>query len=113
MRRQIWLLGGGLGILGCRYLQGGRAWNVLRYFALTWTALWGAQVLMTLGVGVVVASTARSEADRASGLSMVVLMSVIYGVLWVFPTVGAHLLGLVLRKPTTVEHGPGPTARAT
>ena len=93
--------------------SGGRAWNGLRYFALAWTILWGAQVLGTLGVGVVVAGTARSEADRASGLSMVVLLAVIYGVIWFFPAVGALLLGLALRKPAIVERGPGPAAPAT
>ena len=93
--------------------SGGRAWNGLRYFALSWTVLWGAQLLAALGVGAVVAGTARSEADRASGLGMVVLLAVIYGVIWFFPALGALLLGLVLRKPAVVEHGPDPTALAT
>jgi hypothetical protein len=92
---------------------GGRAWNVLRHFALAWTILWVAQMLLTLGVGAVVAGTARSEADRVSGLGMVVLMTGIYAVLWFFPTVASLLLGLALRKPAVVERGPGPTALAT
>ena len=89
---------------------GGRGWNVLRYFVLVWTILWGAQMLVTLGVGAVVAGTARSEADRASGLGMVVLMAFIYGALWFFPALGALLLGLALRKRAAVEHGPTPRA---
>jgi hypothetical protein len=85
--------------------SGGRAWKMLRYFALAWTILWGAQTLVTLGVGAVVAGTARSQADRASGLGMMRLMASIHGVLWFFPALGALLLGLALRKPAVVEHG--------
>jgi Na+/proline symporter len=79
---------------------------VLRHFALVWTLLWGAHLLVTAGVGVVLTRAAETESDRSSGLSMVVLLAVIYGVVWLVPAVGALLLGLVLRKSSVVERRP-------
>jgi len=93
--------------------RGGRAWNLLRHLALAWTLLWGAHLVVTVGVGAVVASTGQTKADRDSGLSMVMLIAVIYAVVWLFPTLGALLLGLFLRRPDDVEYGPDPTALPT
>jgi hypothetical protein len=85
---------------------GGRAWNVLRYFALTWTGLWGAQLLLTLGAGALGAGTARSGEERASALGFAILFAIISVVAWLVPATVALLIGLALRRPATVEHGP-------
>jgi hypothetical protein len=74
---------------------GGRAWNVLRYFTLVWTILWGVKLVVVLG------------------LRLAPLLAVIYVGIWIVPALGALLLGLALRKQAIVEHGAVPAARAT
>jgi hypothetical protein len=91
---------------------GGRAWNVLRSFVLTWTGLWGAQLLVTLGVGALGAGTARSDEERASALGFAILFAIISVVAWLVPTAAAMLIGLAVRRPATVEHGPAPKVLA-
>jgi hypothetical protein len=93
--------------------RGGRAWNLLRYFALAWTLLWGAHLAVTVGVGAVVAGTSESKSDRDAGLSMVVLLGGMYLVIWLVPALGALLLGALLRRSDQIERGPDPTSPVT
>jgi hypothetical protein len=90
--------------------RGGRAWMLLRSFALTWTLLWGSHLVVTVGVGTVVAGTSQTRAERDSGLSMIVLVGAIFGVIWLLPALGALLLGLLLRRPEALESGPDDVA---
>jgi hypothetical protein len=86
--------------------RGGRAWNILRLFALAWSILWGGHFLLALGLAVVTGVTSRSAADRASGVGLVLLLAAIYVVVWLFPALGALGLGWLLRKPEVTERGP-------
>jgi hypothetical protein len=93
--------------------RGGRASNLLRHFALAWSILWGAHLAVTAGIGIVVATSEQDRSGRDSGLSMVVLISLIFAVIWLIPALGALLLGWLLRRPDAVEHGPRSTALTT
>lgn len=92
--------------------DGGRAWNVLRNIAISWTIVMAAFAVM----GIVEASGAgdefQTEAEQIGfGIGMMVAMFII-GAAWFFPMVGAVVLGFFLRT-ASVELGPtGPLADA-
>ena len=85
--------------------EGGRAWNILKNFALTWTVLTLAIAVVGLqGIGDMPAATSDAETvgrgvGTALGLGAIAM-------LWFFPMVGAVLLGFFLRKTSVVERGP-------
>jgi hypothetical protein len=86
--------------------EGGRTWNVLKNFAILWTIV---MVIVTIAVMMNVADVTRglnTEAERAgAGLGTLIGVAVL-GVIWFFPTVGAAVLGFLLKKTTVVEIGP-------
>ena len=93
--------------------DGGRAWNVLRNFALTWTVVMAIAAISGL-MSVASTSTAlSSDAERiGAGIGATLGLGLI-GAFWFFPMVGAVVLGFILKK-NVVEEGPtGPLASAT
>lgn len=98
--------------IACRPLRagetrdGGRAWNVLRAFAITWTIF----MLIAAFVGLLAAarSAARAEGDAAQvGAGLGVLMGMgLLGATWFFPMVGTVVFGLILKKASENEVGP-------
>lgn len=94
--------------------EGGRAWNVLKNFAILWTIV---MVIVTIAALMNVADVTRSlnsEAERVgAGLGTLIGIAVL-GAMWFFPTMGAALLGFLLKKSTVVETGPtGPLVGQT
>jgi hypothetical protein len=90
--------------------KGGRGWNVLRNFALAWTAMMAvAGVAGFLSVAMATASL-NSEGERIGAAIGVIAGIGFMGALWFFPVVAAVLLGFML-KENVVEEGPtGPLA---
>lgn len=86
--------------------EGGRAWNVLKNFALTWTLF---MLVITpiafVGAGAEVASEAASDAEAAGAALGMGLGLVFAGGLWFFVMLGAVIVGFFLRK-SDVEEGP-------
>jgi hypothetical protein len=85
---------------------GGKPWNILKDFALTWTVLLLAVevgLAIELGAGL---SAQASEADKAGYGFAAVLGLGLVAMYWFFPTVGALALGFLLRRPSVVERGP-------
>jgi hypothetical protein len=94
--------------------EGGTAWNVLKNFAILWTIV---MVIVTIAVLMNVADVTKglnTEAERAgAGLGTLIGMAVL-GAIWFFPTIGAAVLGFLLKKSTVVETGPtGPLVGQT
>lgn len=86
--------------------EGGTSWNVLKNFAILWTiAMVFATFRAILALGSF-ATTVRSDAEKAgAGLGMFLGLGMLASV-WFFPTAGAALLGVFLRKNSIVERGP-------
>jgi Type VI secretion system VasI, EvfG, VC_A0118 len=86
--------------------EGGTAWNVLKNFAILWTALMamaGFGAMMHIGQTV---SSLDSDAARAgAGLGMLLGMGFL-AVVWFLPTCGTAVLGFLLKKNSIVETGP-------
>lgn len=85
--------------------EGGTAWNVLKYFALSWTvlmAILAVQGLVALG----------KQPTDTSGLAAVgaVLGLGVVGAIWFFPVLGALVLGLLLKR-SQPEVGPAEQGR--
>lgn len=84
--------------------EGGRAWNILKNFALYWT--------ITCGVGLVFGLAAAGGIEspdeyHAAGVAIGTGLSVLFiGMLWFFVTLSALILGLFLKKSSFVEKGP-------
>src|SRR5438093_787024 len=77
--------------------EGGRAWNILKNFAMAWT------VVMAL-LALLIWIATRSGGQSALGdLGPVFVVAI--GMLWFFPMLGAIVLGYFLRKPNLVERG--------
>jgi hypothetical protein len=94
--------------------EGGKAWNVLKNFAILWTIV---MVIVTIAALMNVADVTRglnSEAERVgAGLGTLIAIALL-GAIWFFPTMGAALLGFLLKKSTVVETGPtGPLVGQT
>lgn len=86
--------------------EGGKAWNVLKNFAILWT------IVMLIGSVAALMAMAKgttgltSDAARAgAGIGMLLGIGIL-GAAWFFPTMGAALLGFLLKKNTIVENGP-------
>jgi hypothetical protein len=86
--------------------EGGTAWNVLKFFALSWTALMaiGAAVGFVNAAGLF--ASFDSDAARAGGALGMVLDMGFLAMIWFIPTVGALVLGFFLKKASVIEHGP-------
>jgi len=86
--------------------EGGTAWNVLKNFAVLWTVLMviaGLSAMMRVGQAT---SSLDSDAARAgAGLGILLGMGFL-AALWFFPTLGAAVLGFLLKKNSIVETGP-------
>jgi hypothetical protein len=91
--------------------EGGRAWNILRNFALTWTVLllgFAVAYLMTVSSAT---QSIDSDAGRVGAGIGVTLVFVLLAAVWFFPMFGAIVLGYFLRKTALIERGPtGPLA---
>ena len=85
---------------------GGKPWNILKDFALTWTILLLA-VQVSLAIELAAGLSAQTtEADKASYGFAAVLGLALIAMYWFFPTVGALAVGAFLRKPAVIERGP-------
>jgi hypothetical protein len=86
--------------------EGGRAWNLLKNFALFWT------VTMAIGAVAGMVNVAGStdelhnEYERAGAAVGTAIGLGLLFFLWFFPMVGALVLGMFLKKSTIVETGP-------
>ena len=86
--------------------SGGKAWNILKDFALTWTILLFA-VQVNLAIELAAGLSAQTtEADKAGYGFAAVLGLALIAMYWFFPTVGALAVGFFLRKPAVIERGP-------
>ena len=91
--------------------EGGRAWNVLKNFAIFWTlTMFMAGISGMVGIGGV-ASRANTDAEKAG---TVIGAGIAIGMLffaWLLPMAGAVMLGFFLKKSSEIERGPtGPLA---
>ncbi len=74
--------------------EGGTEWNILKNFALVWT------------LTIFVCGIVGYEPGASNSIALVMLFAI-----WIFPMVGAAILGFFLKKSSVVEHGPtGPLA---
>jgi H+/Cl- antiporter ClcA len=80
---------------------------VLKNFAIVWT------ILILLGAMAGLYDSGQqlqrpmSEAEKfGSGLGIIAGLG-LWGALWFFPVLGALVLGLLLKKSSIVERGPG------
>ena len=86
--------------------EGGRAWNVLKNFAIFWT--------VTMAIGAVggmvnVAGSTdelHNEYERAGAAIGTAIGLGLLFFLWFFPMVGALALGMFLKKSSVIETGP-------
>lgn len=86
--------------------EGGTPWNILKNFAILWT------IVMAIASLAAVISMAKGTSDLTSdaaragaGIGMVLGMGLLAAI-WFLPTMGAALLGFLLKKNTVVENGP-------
>lgn len=86
--------------------EGGKAWNVLKNFAILWTIVMAIASIAALTNMAKFATGLTSDAEQAgAGVGMLVGMGLL-GAVWFFPTMGAALLGFLLKKNTIIETGP-------
>jgi hypothetical protein len=82
--------------------EGGKSWNVLKNFAILWTIVMVVASAYSLGAMAEATTGVASDAGMVgAGLGMVFGMGVLAAV-WFFPTVGAALVGFLLKKNTVV-----------
>lgn len=89
---------------------GGFSWNVLKNFVILWTLL---IVVLGIGYGARVSETfqtAQSDAEQAGAVIGTGLGFGILGFMWLFPLIGAGVLGLFLKKDVNEEGPTGPLA---
>lgn len=86
--------------------EGGKAWNVLKNFAILWTIAMAIASIAALTRMANISTGLTSDAAKAgAGIGMLLGMGIL-GAVWFFPTMGAALLGFLLKKSTIVETGP-------
>lgn len=83
--------------------EGGRPWNILKNFALTWT---GVILLLTIWFILWAPSNMGDVSDTGAKVAATAVAVMIFGAVWFFPLVGALLLGFFLKKSSVVERGP-------
>lgn len=86
--------------------EGGKAWNVLKNFAILWTIAMAIATIAGLMAMAKGTTELTSEAARAGAGIGIVLGLGLLAATWFFPTMGAALLGFLLKKTTVVETGP-------
>jgi hypothetical protein len=86
--------------------EGGRAWQVMKHFAVYWTVTMVMATLAGLGSISDTAAQASSDAEKAGVAIGATIGFGLMVVLWFLPFVASVLLGLLLKKSTTVERGP-------
>ncbi len=86
--------------------EGGKAWNILKNFAILWTIVMAIATLAALVRMGNITTGLTSDAEMVgAGLGILATMGLL-AALWFFPTIGAALLGFLLKKNTIVETGP-------
>jgi hypothetical protein len=86
--------------------EGGKSWNVLKNFAILWTMVMAVATIAGMMAMAKTTTGLESDAARAgAGIGMVLGLGVL-GAAWFFPTMGAALLGFLLKKSSIVEVGP-------
>ena len=86
--------------------EGGTAWNVLKNFAILWTVLMAiASFSVLVRVGQTTTSLDSDAARAGAGLGILFGMGLMAAV-WFVPTLGAAVLGFLLKKNSIVETGP-------
>ena len=85
--------------------EGGRGWNILKNFALTWTVLMVMMTAVSLSATVNMPATTSGAASLGRGIALAVALAG-FGGAWLFPMIGALVLGFFLRKSHVVERGP-------
>jgi hypothetical protein len=86
--------------------EGGTAWNVLKTFAILWTILMAiVSFSAMMKVGEVTSSLDSDAAKAGAGLGIMLGMGFMAAV-WFLPTVGAAVLGFLMKKNSIVETGP-------
>jgi hypothetical protein len=86
--------------------EGGKGWNLLKNFAILWTIVMAiASVVYFMEMAKSTASLGSGAAMAGAGIGIVIGMS-LFAAVWFFPTIGAALLGFLLKKNTVIEVGP-------
>jgi hypothetical protein len=86
--------------------EGGKAWNVLKNFAILWTIVMViASIAALMGVAKGTENLTSDAARAGAGIGMALGMGLL-GAVWFFPTMGAALLGFLMKKNSIVENGP-------
>jgi len=83
--------------------EGGRAWNVLKYFALLWTAFMG--VVFAVGLIGSAGNTPASGPERVGYVIGTTLGAGVIVIVWFVVTVAALVLGLFLKQSSVIEQG--------
>jgi hypothetical protein len=93
--------------------EGGTAWNVLKNFALMWTATVFIVFIAGMASAAKIAETAKNDYEKAgAGIGMALGGFAIF-MLWFVVVVSAVVFGFFLKKSSIIEKGPtGPLARA-
>jgi hypothetical protein len=90
---------------GTETREGGKAWNILKSFALMWTAfMLLISILSVSGMGSL--SPTQSDAEAVGQVLGVSLGFGLLGCIWFVPMVGAVVLGFFLKKSSVIEYGP-------
>lgn len=86
--------------------EGGTAWNVIKTFAIFWTAfMFVAGVSGMMAVGDAVTETGSGAGQAGAAIGGAIGMGMIMG-LWFIVIVGALVIGLFVKKSSIVEKGP-------
>jgi hypothetical protein len=94
--------------------EGGAAWNVLKNFVIVWTIVMVVATFSSLSTMGRYTMTLQSDAERTgAGIGMFLGMGLL-AVVWLVPTLGAALLGFLMKKNSVLETGPtGPLIGTT
>ena len=86
--------------------EGGKAWNVLKNFAILWTIVMAiGSIAALMGVAKGTENLTSDAAKAGAGIGMALGMGLLAAV-WFFPTMGAALLGFLMKKNSIIENGP-------
>lgn len=92
--------------------EGGKAWNVLKNFAILWTIVVAIMTIVTLTTaGDSYAHSMGNAESVGAGIGMLLVLGILAAI-WFFPTVGAAVIGFLLKKNSIIEHGPTVTEGA-
>lgn len=86
--------------------EGGKAWNVLKNFAILWTIVMAiVTVVWFLQIGRLSGGATGDAETFGKGIGILAGITALMAV-WFFPTMGAAMIGFFLKKNTIVETGP-------